>query len=86
MIREIEMDHAMGKIPAEDFEMQRAALVARGIVRAARDRRPGRRAAAEPADGDLDAAIEAASWLAAAQPAAGTAGFCTTLRPGAAGR
>ena len=30
MIREIEMDHAMGKISLDDYQAQRASLVARG--------------------------------------------------------
>jgi hypothetical protein len=76
MIREIEMDHAMGKIRPEDFQVQRAALIARGssVLREidARTEAP----AAELAEADVDAAIEAAIAARRSQPAA-TAGFCT---------
>ena len=86
MIREIEMDHAMGKIRPEDFESQRAALVARGsgVLREI-DSRGGAPAIPTTVD-ELDAAIEAAvvsrrapAVAAGASPAtAGAAGFCTS--------
>jgi hypothetical protein len=82
MIREIEMDHAMGKIRPEDFQMQRAALVARGssVLREidAHTGAPG----AEPSEGDLDTAIEAAIAARRSKPAAGTVGFCTRCAQG----
>lgn len=78
MLREIEMDHAMGKIGAEDFQVQRAVMVTRGsAVLRELDALGG-----IPADGasepeDLDAVIEAAvAARRSAAPAAGT-GFCT---------
>ena len=79
MIREVEMDHAMGKVPDGDFETQRAALVARGsFVLREIDVRIGAPASPAAAD-DLDAAIEAAVASRRAPAAAGSAsGFCTT--------
>lgn len=81
MIRETEMDHAMGKIPDSDFEIQRAALVAQGaaLLRAI-DAQGGAAALPAPAAADdLDAAIEAAVASRRAPAAAGgAAGFCTT--------
>ena len=44
MIREIEMDHAMGKIRPLDFEFRARGAGGARLGRAARDRRPGRRA------------------------------------------
>jgi hypothetical protein len=56
MIREIEMDHAMGKISEDDFRTQRVALVARGsAVLRELDALGG-----ASAPGEMDAAIEAA--------------------------
>ena len=79
MIREVEMDHAMGKIPDGDFETQRAALVARGssVLREI-DAQAGASASPAAAD-DLDAAIEAAVTARRAPAGGGkAAGFCTT--------
>jgi len=78
MLREIEMDQAMGKIGAEDFQVQRTAHVNSGSAVLRELDGLG----VVPADGpaepeDLDAAIEAA--VAARRRAAptGDAGFCT---------
>ena len=82
MIREIEMDHAMGKIRPEDFQLQRAALVARGsTVLREIDARAGA-PAAEPPEADLDVAIEAAIAARRSKPAAGTGAFCTRCGQG----
>lgn len=74
LIREVEMDHAMGKIPAPEFEAQRAELVGRGssVLREI-DEQAGAPGPGSD-EGDVDAAIEAA---VAARRAAGPAGFCT---------
>lgn len=79
MIRETEMDHAMGKIPDSHFETQRAALVAQGAALLREiDAQGGAPPAPASAD-DLDAAIEAAVASRRAPAAAGgAAGFCTT--------
>ena len=82
MIREIEMDHAMGKIRPEDFQMQRAALVARGSSVLREMDAQAVAPAAEPAEGELDAAIEAAIAARRSKPPAGTAGFCTRCGQG----
>lgn len=75
-IREIEMDHAMGKIRAEDFQSQRAALVARGArVLRAFDAQGGEAMPLE-AEADLDSAIEAAITARRRQPIGAIAGFC----------
>lgn len=79
MIRETEMDHAMGKIPDSDFEPQRAALVARGssVLREI-DAQIGAPASPAAVD-DLDAAIEAAVASRRTPAAPGSAsGFCTS--------
>ena len=75
MIREIEMDHAMGKIDADDFQAQRASLVERGsaVLREIDTLGGAAPAGKVPAD-DLDAAIEAA---VASRRGAAPAGFCT---------
>lgn len=73
MIREIEMDHAMGKIGADDFRAQRAALVARG---ASVLRELDMQGAAAAPD-DLDAAIEAAVAARRGRTPPGPKGFCT---------
>jgi hypothetical protein len=79
MIRETEMDHAMGKIPDGDFEAQRAALVAQGAALLRAIDAQGGAAPAPAAADDLDAAIEAAVASRRAPAAAGgAAGFCTT--------
>jgi hypothetical protein len=72
MIREIEMDHAMGKIGANDFQEQRAALVARG---AAVLRELDVLGGASGPD-DVDAAIEAAVAARRGRTAPKTAGSC----------
>jgi zinc-ribbon domain len=73
MIREIEMDHAMGKICAGDFQEQRAALVARGAaVLRELDALGG---VGAPED-DVDAAIEAAVAARRGGTAPKAAGFC----------
>jgi hypothetical protein len=72
MIREIEMDHAMGKIGADEFQEQRAVLVARGAaVLRELDALGGASAA-----GSVDAAIEAAVAARRGRTAPKTAGFC----------
>ena len=78
MIREIEMDHAMGKIGADDFQAQRSALVVRGsAVLREIDALGGATAASTvPAD-DLDAAIEAAVASRRGTAPATAADFCT---------
>lgn len=79
MIRETEMDHAMGKIPDSDFETQRASLVAQGAALLREIDAQGGAAATPAAADDLDAAIEAAVASRRAPAAAGgAAGFCTT--------
>jgi hypothetical protein len=78
MLREIEMDQAMGKIGAEDFQAQRSVLMTRGSgVLRELDALGGLRAAGAAEPVDLDAAIEAA--VAARRGAApqGGVGFCT---------
>jgi hypothetical protein len=72
MIREIEMDHAMGKIGADDFQEQRAALVARGAA-LLRDLDALGDASAPDS---VDAAIEAAVAARRGRTAPKTAGFC----------
>ena len=73
MIREIEMDRAMGKIAQEDFGSQRAALVARGsAVLREIDALGGPAGQAE-----MDAAIEAAVSARRAAAPGGEAGYCT---------
>jgi hypothetical protein len=72
MIREIEMDHAMGKIGTDDFQEQRAALVARG---AAVLRELDALGGASAAD-SVDTAIEAAVAARRGRTALKTAGFC----------
>jgi zinc-ribbon domain len=82
MIREVEMDHAMGKVAAEDFQAQRAALVTRGAaVLREIDTLGGTAATRGGATDDLEAAIEArvASRRAGR---AGEAGFCTRCGQG----
>jgi hypothetical protein len=72
MIREIEMDHAMGKIGADDFQAQRADLVVRGsAVLRELDALGG-----ETASEDVDAAIEAAVAARRGRAPAKGAGFC----------
>jgi len=79
MIREAELDHAMGKIPDSDFEVQRAALVARGSAVLRQIDAQGGAPAGPAATDDLDAAIEAAVASRRAPAAVGSAaGFCTT--------
>lgn len=73
MIREIEMDHAMGKIGAEDFQAQRAALVARGSDALRQIDALGGSAGGEA----IDAAIEVAVAAKRGLPSAGGSGFCT---------
>jgi hypothetical protein len=74
MIREVEMDHAMGKLPDNEFEVQRAGLVVRGSSVLRELDAQG----AAPAD-DLDAAIETAVASRRSPAAArGAAGFCTS--------
>ena len=72
MIREIEMDHAMGKIREHDFQEQRAALVARGATALRELDALGGAHAAE----DVDAAIEAAVAERRGRTAPKAAGFC----------
>jgi hypothetical protein len=72
MIREIEMDHAMGKIGADDFQMQRATLVARGSSVLREIDRLGAAAATD----DKDAAIEAAVAARRGRTPPGPKGFC----------
>jgi hypothetical protein len=72
MIREIEMDHAMEKIGPDDFQAQRAALVARGSAVLREIDALGGAAGS----GDLDAAIEAAVAARRRAGPAGRAGFC----------
>jgi hypothetical protein len=72
MIREIEMDHAMGKIGADDFQAQRADLVVRGsAVLRELDALGG-----ETASEDVDAAIEAAVAARRGHAPTKAAGFC----------
>ena len=72
MIREIEMDHAMGKIGADDYQAQRASLVARGsAVLREIDALGG-----AGAPGGMDAAIEAAVAARRSHAPAQSAGFC----------
>jgi len=73
MLREIEMDHAMGKVGADDFQAQRAALVARGATVLREIDALG--VAADSAD--VDAAIEAAVAARRGAGAAGRGEFCT---------
>jgi hypothetical protein len=78
MLREIEMDQAMGKIGADDFQVQRAVLVSRGSAVLRELDGLG----VVPADGpaepeDLDAAIEAAVAVRRTGSPTGGAGFCT---------
>jgi len=78
MLREIDMDQAMGKIGADDFQVQRAMLMTHGsAVLRELDALGGVPAQGLPESDDLDAAIEAA--VAARRGAATTsgAGFCT---------
>ncbi len=78
MLREIDMDQAMGKIGAQDFQLQRAALMAHGAaVLRELDARGVVLAEGAPEPPDLEAAIEAA--VAARRGAArmGGPGFCT---------
>jgi zinc-ribbon domain len=72
MIREIEMDHAMGKIGADDFQAQRADLVVRGsVVLRELDALGG-----ETASEDVDAAIEAAVAARRGRAPTKATGFC----------
>ncbi|MCX6070306.1 MAG: zinc ribbon domain-containing protein [Chloroflexi bacterium] len=72
VIREIEMDHAMGKIREHDFQEQRAALVARGATALRELDALGGAHAAE----DVDAAIEAAVAERRGRTAPKAAGLC----------
>ena len=79
MIRETEMDHAMGKIPDSDFEIQRAALVAQGASLLREIDAQGGAPTGPAAADDLDSAIEAAVASRRAPAVAGSAaGFCTS--------
>jgi hypothetical protein len=73
MIREIEMDHAMGKIGPDDFQAQRAALVARGSDVLRRMDALGGSSSGDALDAAIEAAVAAKRGLAPA----GAAGFCT---------
>lgn len=76
MIREFEMDQAMGKIGVDDFQTQRAALVARGsFVLREIDALAGVPQTA--ASDDLDAAIEAAVASRRGSSSPNGAGFCS---------
>jgi hypothetical protein len=72
MIREIEMDHAMGKIGAKDFQEQRAALVARGAALLRDLDALGDASAPDNADSAIEAAVAARRGRTPPQ----TAGFC----------
>lgn len=73
MIREIEMDHVMGKISSDDFQAQRAALVARGSAVLRELDMLGGTNARE----DVDAAIEAAVAARRGTASVKREGFCT---------
>jgi len=72
MIREIEMDHAMGKICEDDFQEQRGALVARGSSVLRELDALGGTFRGE----DLDAAIEVAVAERRGRTPPAAAGFC----------
>ena len=78
MLREIDMDQAMGKIGAEDFQVQRAALMAHGsVVLRELDARGVVPAEGAPEPSDLEAAIEAAVAARRGAAKTGGPGFCT---------
>lgn len=74
MIRELEMDHAMGKIADGDFLAQRAVLVGRG---ASVLRQLDEHAAAPAARDEVEAAIKAAVAARRGRAATPAARFCT---------
>ena len=78
MIREFEMDQAMGKIGVDDFQTQRAALVARGssVLREI-DALAGVPQTVAAASDDLDEVIEAAVASRRGVSSPSGAGFCT---------
>ncbi len=78
MLREIDMDQAMGKIGADDFQTQRAALMTHGsAVLRELDALGEVPAESTPGSDDLDAAIEAAVAARRGAATTGAASFCT---------
>lgn len=78
MLREIDMDQAMGKIGADDFRVQRAALMAHGsAVLRELDARGVGPAVGAPGPAELEQAIEAAVAARRGAAKAGGPGFCT---------
>lgn len=66
-LRDLDTDHATGKIAVEDYEPQRAALTARGVALL---RQMDETTAADPAEDEIEAAVRARRAVPAA------AGFC----------
>jgi hypothetical protein len=82
VLQELDMDHAMGKVPTEDYEDQRPGLVTRGAdVLKKLDQLGGLHSdpvkSKDQEDRDLDAMIEGEILRRRKTSSGGTEGFCT---------